>query len=76
MTDIAERESDFIGVPEAIKLAAEFGIHVTPPTAISWIRKHRLGHQPGGRIAKPQGDKWSRWLVSRQRWMDFILGRL
>lgn len=69
------REVEYISVPEAIEIARELGISVTTPTATKWIRMHRLGHQPGGTFASPAGDKRSRWLVSRKRWINFIMGR-
>lgn len=57
-----------ISVSESLEIAKEYGIPVTRPTAITWIKKNKLGYQPGK-------EKTSHWVVNKLKWTDFILGR-
>ncbi len=71
----SDSSTEFISIPEAIKIAKEKGVILTAPTVVANVKKHRLGHQLGGTVASPKGSKGARWLVSRIRWEDFINGR-
>lgn len=64
----------YISIPEAVEWAADQGVIITRPTAISWVRTHKLGHQPGGTNYSPSGRKWSHWMVDKRRWEDFVMG--
>lgn len=65
---MTDNEEVFIGLPEALDIAASYNIRIVKPTAIAWIRKNNLGFQPGGM-------KGAHWIVNKRRWVDFITGR-
>ena len=54
-----------ITINEAMRIADELGIVISRPTAIDWVKKHKLGHQPGK-------TKTSHWVVNQYLWEEFL----
>ena len=60
-------EKEFINAKEALYIAEEKGITITLMTLLTWVKKHNLGHQPGGEN--------SIWVINRSKYIDFLEGK-